>query len=46
MYADDGTLFLKDKTQLSAVILHIQLVGRFTGLSLNVSKTVIFDPKS
>ncbi len=37
---------MKDTTQISAIISHIWLVGKYTGLSLNVNKTVIFDLKS
>ncbi len=46
MYTDDGTLFLQDVTQVSAVIKHIQNVAKFISPRLNVSKTVIFDPHS
>ena len=43
LYADDGTLFLQDRSQLSGIIKHIQMVGKFTGLVLNLDKTIVFD---
>ncbi len=44
MYADDGTLFVPNVQQLTGVVSHIQGLTKFTGLSLNLDKTVIFDP--
>ena len=43
LYADDIALFLADLTQLSNVIAHIEYVGHFTGLRLNLEKTIAFD---
>ncbi len=44
MYADDGTLFVPDVQQLAGVISHLQGLTKFTELSLNLDKTVIFNP--
>ncbi len=46
LYADDGTLFIPDLSKLSEVISHIQGLTKFTGLSLNLDKTIIFNPKT
>ena len=43
MYADDTTIFLHDLSQLAKVIQHIHWVGTFTGLSLNINKTITFN---
>ena len=45
MYADDIALFLSDLSQLEVVIKHIDWVGCFTVLHLNLSKTIAFDPE-
>ncbi len=45
LYADDIALFLSDLSQLGAVIKHIDWVRQFTGLHLNLSKTIAFDPE-
>ena len=39
-YADDGTLFLRDRAQLEHVIKVIQEYGRHSGLTLNTKKTI------
>ena len=44
IYADDDTLFVPNVQQLTGVVLHIQSLTKFTGLSLNLDKTVIFNP--
>ncbi len=46
LYADDIALFLPDLDQLVVVLAHIQWVGRFTGLELNLSKTIAFNPNA
>ncbi len=43
LYADDIALFLPDLDCLSHVITHINWVGKFTGLQLNLAKTIAFD---
>lgn len=40
LYADDGTLIVWDTHQLSAVLHYIGIVGQFTGLTLNLQKTI------
>ena len=42
MYADDGTLFVENLTQLPGIIRHIQMVRKYTGLNFNLDKTVAF----
>ncbi len=42
LYADDGTLIVQNPDQVSAVIYHIGVVGKFTGLSLNLNKTIAY----
>ncbi len=44
LYVDDTAIFLSDILQLTAVLAHIRWVGMFTGLQLNVEKTIAFDP--
>ncbi len=44
MYADNGALFVPNIQQLAGIVLHIQGLTKFTGLSLNLDKTVIFNP--
>ncbi len=46
LYADDTVIFLHGEKQLRDVIQHIQLVGTFTGLNLNLTKTIAFMPKA
>ncbi len=46
LYADDTAIFLRDLSMLPAVINHIQWVGTFTGLTLNIDKTIAFDPNA
>ncbi len=43
MYADDIALFISDMTQLTSILKHITYVGYFTGLTLNIDKTIAFD---
>ena len=43
LYADDTAIFLCDLSQLAKVIEHIYWVGTFTGLYLNVNKTIAFN---
>ncbi len=42
LYADDTALFIANISQLPEVIEHINMVGTYTGLSLNLSKTIAF----
>ena len=42
LYADDTVLFIMDKLQLPVIISHIQYVSHFTGLTLNLDKTIAF----
>ncbi len=44
LYADDMAIFLPDLSQLADVLRHIEWVGTFTGLCLNLEKTIAFDP--
>ncbi len=44
LYADDTTIFLLDLDILPRVLWHINWVGTFTGLHLNLDKTIAFDP--
>ncbi len=44
-YADDMAIFLPDIDQLAKVLKHIQWVGTFTGLELNLAKTIAFNPQ-
>ncbi len=44
LYANDTAIFLRDISQLSMVLKQIELVGSFTGLTLNLDKTIAFDP--
>ncbi len=44
LYADDIAIFLSDLSQLGPVLSHIDWVGGFTGLKLNLEKTIAFDP--
>ena len=46
LYADDTAIFLLDLSQLHQMINHIQWVGTFTGLNLNLNKTIAFYPKN
>ncbi len=43
LYADDTAIFLCDLSQLVKVIQHIHWVGTFTGLHLNIDKTIAFN---
>ncbi len=43
LYADDTTIFLHNLSQLAKVIQHIHWVGTFTGLHLNIDKTITFN---
>ena len=43
LYADDGTLFLENRQQLPAVIQHIQMVRKYTSLTLNLDKMIVFN---
>ncbi len=45
LYADDGTLFVQNAEQLPGIIAHIKWVGKFTGLSLNLNKTIAYNHK-
>ena len=40
-YADDGTLFLQDVTQIDKAINIVEQFGEVTGLKLNIEKTVV-----
>ncbi len=44
LYADDTAIFLPDLDMLLHVLWHINWVGSFTGLHLNLDKTIAFDP--
>ena len=46
MYTDDTAIFLRDLSQLSTVIEHIIWVGSFTGLHLNLDKTLAFNSQT
>ena len=43
LYVDDTAIFLSDLLQLAVVLAHIEWVGSFTGLRLNLEKTIAFD---
>ena len=42
IYADDNALFVRNLNQLQPILDHITWVGTFTGLSLNLLKTIAF----
>ncbi len=42
LYADDTTIFVQDSQQLSLIIDGILLVGTYSGLELNLSKTIAY----
>ncbi len=42
IYADDKVLFVQKQDQLQLILDHIAWVGTFTGLSLNLVKTIAF----
>ncbi len=44
LYADDIAIFLSDISQLAKILNHIEWVGSFTRLRLNLEKTIAFDP--
>ncbi len=44
LYADDMALFLPDSNRLEAVLSAITWVGTYTGLHLNIDKTIAFSP--
>ncbi len=46
LYADDTAIFLSNLTQLKPVLDHIALMGSFTRLTLNLEKTIAFDPSA
>ncbi len=46
LYADDTAISLSDITQLAAILKHIEYIGTFTGLCLNMDKTIAFDPNA
>ena len=46
LYADDIAIFLSDLSQLGPVLAHIDWVGSFTGLKLNLDKTIAFDSRA
>ncbi len=46
LYADDTSLFTSCVEQLGPMIHHIQWVGKFTGLSLNLNKMIAFHPQN
>ena len=46
LYVDDTAIFLLDLSQLYQMIPHIQWVGTFTGLNLNLNKTIAFYPRN
>ncbi len=43
LYADDTAIFLSNLAQMKPVLDHIALMGSFTGLRLNLEKTIAFD---
>ncbi len=46
LYTDDTAIFLSDITQLAVILKHIEYIGTFTGLYLNMNKTIAFDPNA
>ena len=44
LYADDIALLVLNVQSLPAIIQHIQYVGNFSGLDLNLEKTIAFNP--
>ncbi len=44
LYADDTAIFLSHKSDLPPILAVITHVGTFTGLSLNIDKTIAFCP--
>ncbi len=45
LYTDDTTIFLEKESDLALTIETIFLVGNYTGLCLNLSKTIAFTPQ-
>ncbi len=45
MYTDNTTIFLEKESDLALTIDTILLVGNYTGLCLNLSKTIAFTPQ-
>ncbi len=41
LYADNTTIFIESLSQLATLIVEIQCVGHFTGLHLNLNKTIV-----
>ncbi len=44
LYADDTAIFILDTNQLQSILNAITRVGEFTGLTLNLKKTIAFSP--
>ncbi len=44
LYADDTAIFVQNQHQLAGIISNIDIVGTYTGLTLNLSKTIALDP--
>ena len=44
LYADDMAIFILDLSQLHGIIQHLQYLGQFTGLMLNLDKTLALGP--
>ena len=44
LYADDMAIFIMDVNQLSSIIQAIHYMGTFTGLHLNLGKTIVYLP--
>ena len=42
LYADDTAIFVENPSQLQRILAVIQFVGTFTGLHLNIEKTIAF----
>ena len=45
LYTDDVAIVMKDLIQLGVIIKLIQECGRYTGLQLNLDKTVVYSPQ-
>ncbi len=44
LYADDTAIFIMNLSQLPSILWHIHYIGLFTGLQVNLSKTIVLYP--
>ncbi len=46
IYANDNALFAQNVVQIPSIVNHIQMVGSFTGLQLNINRMIAFCPSA